>query len=119
MTDSDIQILVKEFIGDLENQCIVCHENNSKDNKLCYLIELLEYKKCSCDPLVHNICLDRWLFYKKRCLICNEPVEKKKVDIISVVRITIRKNCCIIVGCICIIMSIAMLVVHEYSVLSK
>ena len=123
MTESDIQILVGDFenqynVGDFEEQCIVCHEINSNDNKLCSLIDLIKYKKCSCDPLVHKACLEQWLFHKQRCLICNEPVEKKKLNVDGALRLTIVGNYCNIVCCIGIFMvliSVA-IIVYECSV---
>ncbi len=119
MTESDIQILVGDFENqyNYENQCIVCHETNSNDNKLCSLVDLVKYKKCSCDPLVHKACLEQWLFHKQRCLICNEPVEKKSLDVGTRLRLTIRENYCIIFGCVGIFISLllfAMFIMYEY-----
>ncbi len=71
MNDSDAQILIMDF----DNHCIVCHETNSTNNKLCYLTHLVKRKKCSCDPLIHSSCLEQWFARNRKCIICNSPIE--------------------------------------------
>ena len=51
-------------------KCFFCNETKN-DHSLFHLVE--NNKLCKCDPLVHQICLDKWYIRSgKKCPICSE-----------------------------------------------
>ena len=61
-----------------DEQCLICWENQTKQNRLIKLNTLHTFapydKQCSCSSLVHCTCLLEWIQHKQSCPICREQL---------------------------------------------
>ena len=52
--------------------CFICYENK---NLITLKTQQFYYKICTCNGLIHKICLDKWYDNKQECPICRETMK--------------------------------------------
>ena len=67
----------KETISNDDDMCFICFETDFAPIKLNS--QNIYYKTCSCDGIIHKICLDKWYDNTKDCPICRKPMEYRTI----------------------------------------
>jgi hypothetical protein len=62
-----------------ETECFICYEVSIEDEEKPFkLTSQKKYiKKCTCEGLIHNICLDTWYEKSQKCPVCRNYMYKK------------------------------------------
>ena len=69
---NDEEINKTKIIENNDNICFICYENK---NLITLKTQQFYYKICTCNGLIHKICLDKWYDNKQECPICRETMK--------------------------------------------
>ena len=69
---NDEEINKTKIIENNDNICFICYENK---NLINLKTQQFYYKICTCNGLIHKICLDKWYDNKQECPICRETMK--------------------------------------------
>lgn len=109
-------------VDDTMNQCLICWLP-SQDNSCIITMKSFRYinTMCTCNPKIHNSCLEEWINKTSSCPICRKPLTVNTPDLTDKYTTLIMNgivcfNCCLSIMRIALtISSIRVLLLFSYN----